>query len=146
MNKPLSIFVVFLVLLGYAAIFMYRNVLLNPTFGFSNDPAASLGTTRAILLSVFTVLGILAKIIYDEIDKSSDDGFSMLKVVQKAVNSRQAWMALITCPVVILAFYKSLNDVQNISLICLLSFQNGFFFKSVFNKKDQKPAEATPLK
>lgn len=135
-NKALSVLLLLFVIAVYIVIFHYRAQTLDEMHGFKDIASNPSDISKIILLSVFTVLGILAKIIYDEIEKASDDGFQIGRIIQKAVNSRQAWLALVTCPIIIFSFYKTINDVDSRPLLSLMSFQNGFFFKSVFNKKD----------
>ncbi len=136
-NKPLSLFLFVSICVIYTGVFIYSSES-SIGFGFNkpDEAAKRPDILRALLLAVFTLIGILAKILYDELDKTPDENFHILKTIQKAMNSRHSWMAIITSPIIILAFYKTISTIDSYVLISLMSFQNGFFFKSILNKKE----------
>lgn len=134
----LSPLIILLILGIYAFIFFFREVNLQEHFGFDKTELDTKQLLlRISLLAFFTLFGILCKVFYDQLAQEKDDGFNVLKVFHKTINSRQAWMSLIVCPIIILGFYKTIQDIDSYPLISLLAFQNGFFFKSILSNKKE---------
>jgi len=137
-NTFFSIVIFCLIPFIYVFVFYIYNLNENREFGFNqSDIDTTKVIIKSVLLGIFTILGIFAKLVYDALEKTSDENFNPLKVIQKAINSRYSWMAIIACPIVILTFYKNISTIDSYSLVCLLSFQNGFFFKSIFTQKEK---------
>lgn len=80
---------------------------------------------RTIAVCIFSYVGIISNSIYDKVlKKSRVPLFKRREIIYSAI----------VAPIVILPIYKSLGDSTDILIICLTSYQNGFFFDSLFEK------------
>lgn len=104
-------------------------------FGFNKGLTfTKLQALRIIFLSSFTLLGIIFSVLYEQTEKANDKNFNFFAILKESYTAKQAWLAILTSPIVIISFYKQIQSIDSIPLICMLSFQNGFFFKSILQK------------
>lgn len=128
---------VILITIVYFIIYSYRELNSIPGFGFDKNGFDILEKLiRPIVLSVSTIIGILSKITYDLIRETKEKEFSITKVFKNAISSKQAWLAIILCPIIILSFYTSIEQIRNNALVAIMAYQNGFFFKSILKKNE----------
>lgn len=101
-------------------------------YGFNKSLAFNkVQVLRVTLLSLFTLFGIIFGVLYEQTEKAKDKDFNFFAVVKKSYTTKQAWLAILASPIVIISFYPQIQSIDSIPLICLVSFQNGFFFKSI---------------
>ena len=101
----------------------------------ANFGSGSLGSDpiKYGLLMVSGVLGILSKAIYDvlEMPRHSPTPESLPRLLARALGFRNVARALLISPLVILALFRAIADIDSYPLVCLLGYQNGFFFQSL---------------
>jgi len=97
-----------------------------------------LATTKAIILALFTIVGIWSKMLFEEIENTDAVKFKLKESIKKVRTSKHTWLTLLICPAIIGSFYESLKTVDNLLLIGMFAYQNGFFFRAVLGKKETK--------
>jgi hypothetical protein len=85
------------------------------------------------IFSLSTFLGVLARSIYEVLTRPKAPK-TYREVFAGAVTPNRLLLALVISPIVIGAFYKTIRLTDDVLLILVSSFQNGFFWKSVMRK------------
>ena len=96
---------------------------------------------RPVIISIGTLLGFLSKSFADQLLKQRSKEVQVRTLFSAALRSRSFWGSLIVAPLVLLLFYKSLNEVTSASLILLLAYENAFFFRSFVDHAGRLVAE-----
>ncbi|MEM1325963.1 MAG: hypothetical protein AAGI23_08425 [Bacteroidota bacterium] len=108
------------------------------SFGFSPESKEdSIALGRIIIMGIATVMGIFSKILFEEIEKSKDFKFSIWDTTKKTISSRNFWLVLLASPVILLGLYSAVEKIDNMILVGLTAYQNGFFFKSIVKDNDK---------
>lgn len=134
----------FLVLL-LAGVFVWLNLAYFTPYPFGEaptgiDPAVYV---RPLIISVATIGGVLFRTLYDELNQSTDHRVKIFQILRWSLSSRAFWVAITISPVIIATFYSSLEQIQGSSLIALVSYQNGFFFRSVLEGVEARKRNVT---
>lgn len=139
MNKLSSFLITIAILSIYFIVFSYLKLNSTIGFGFKLGEINLIETfLRPFLLGLFTIIGILSKIAFDMIEKADEKKFNILEIIKKTINSKNAWIAIIVCPVIIISFFSSIQEIESNPLVSLMAYQNGFFFNSILNKGNEK--------
>ena len=142
MNRFIAFLVVVGITITYICIFSYIKLSSTIGFGFTLNDIDILDTfLRPILLGVFTIVGILSKIAFDMIEKVDEKEFKIKDIFKKTINSKNAWIAILACPAIIVSFFSSIEEIESEPLVSLMAYQNGFFFKSIIGKDKEKEDE-----
>ncbi len=113
-------------------VFGLYDALLTPE-GFSGAPEDT-DWVQAVLLAIGTLFGISARALFEEVQKSDTDVVAIRDSLRDAFRSRTFLTAVLVSPIVILSFYGAIDSVESHSLVSLLAFENGFFFRTVFER------------
>lgn len=105
--------------------------------GFLSSPDVVGLLVRPALVAFATLAGILFRTVYEELTSPGGATGATRSIVRGALSSRNFWIALIVSPVVILPFYKTLAEVESNALVTLMSYENGFFFRSVLSRRER---------
>lgn len=126
---------------GLTLLFGVANFLWLVPHGFSDYQGVT-DFGRPLLMSASLLLGIYFKALYDELQSTSSDRIEISSVLKRSWRSRQFWMALTVSPIVLLSFLPSVDAITSNVLLALVCFENGFFFRSIFNKREQVHTDA----
>lgn len=134
-----NIIILVIVLAGYFILFSYLEIKALNLNGFLDTfDEWNEFVIKPFIISISTLLGILSKYVYDEIEKVSEEKFSIKAVLKKSKTKKSFWLSIIICPAVIGAFYQSISEINSNILIGIIAYQNGFFFKSLFKNDEKK--------
>jgi hypothetical protein len=113
-----------------AVLFSYVQIAYYTPAGFNG--AESSDITRPILLSAFSLLGILSKGVLGVMlrPQARQGG---LGLIASALSPEKIIRAIVVCPLVILSLYHSLQQITDIILVALIAYQNGFFFEAILH-------------
>lgn len=137
MSKLRSIGIILLVTMIYIAVFGYTGLRGQDTSNFTSsiDDIYKLAV-KPVFFAFFTIVGIFSKVILEEIRShkkaAGEKNISISSVLNKGCFSKTFLYTILACPLIALTFYPTLNEISSNSLLGLLSYQNGFFFRSVF--------------
>jgi hypothetical protein len=106
--------------------------------GFSRNESvvALFATIKALILATGTLIGIMSKLLFEEIEKTKFF-VGIGGAINKVRTSRELWLSFLVCPAIIASFYESLKEVDNLLLIGIFSYQNGFFFRALLGQRDK---------
>jgi hypothetical protein len=90
--------------------------------------------------------GVYFKAVYDELQSTSTEYVRILSVIRRSFRSRRFWAALTVSPIVLLSFLPSVDAITSNVLLALVCFENGFFFRSIFDKREQVQSHAQEAK
>ncbi len=142
MKNVFSTLMPLVVFLGYFVLFSVAKYYLTEVefAGFKETDSDLLFEyfLKPSIIGLFTVIGIFSKILFDEVEKSRKYRFSFKRIFRESASSRSLWIVILACPIVILAIYQSVEEIENLLLIGLLSYQNGFFFKTIIKDDDEE--------
>jgi len=130
-----SIFILILLLFLLTGIFFLLKIKFSYGFGYTSSTALLVALKRAIVLSFFTILGILFRLFYDDLKNIKREKIRITNVIRRSINTRATWMAIIISPVIIITFFKSLESISSDALVALIAYQNGFFFRSILGRE-----------
>lgn len=88
---------------------------------------------RPFSISTGTLAGLFSKSFLNEIEIAKEDTLSVKKTLLGTFRSRSFWISLTISPLIILGFYGNLEEITSLTLLWLLAYENGFFFRSVFD-------------
>lgn len=117
-----------------SCLFIYQVYYISP-MGFS-DVTLMNDLLNPLLFSFFTIVGIISRIIYNNIDNHKSKKINILKILKESLEKKEIWLAILVSPIIIASFYTALSQIDNLMLLSLMSYENGFFFKTIFEKKD----------
>jgi len=83
-----------------------------------------------ICLYFMMIAGMIAKYIFDwisEVEKNRQTVFSKLQLMKPMLIS----------PIVFASVYSSMGKIESTLLLFIFSFQNGFFWQTIFNNRNQ---------
>lgn len=102
--------------------------------GFAGDePKNSVPTSAVLALATF--LGILSQQLYTELSRSSEETFSPVEFFKSFFRRKSFWIAVIVCPIILIAVYKGVGQTTDNLLGYLFAYQNGFFFKTILERQ-----------
>jgi hypothetical protein len=121
--------------LGISAFLVLSVVLLAlagaaPRYLTATEAVAAIDLPTAVIATVFILVGVLAKIVYDAISDDNSQRRSTRNLLQDGLSIRNLIRSLIISPVVLSLIYNDLKDLPDFVLM-MISFQNGFFFQTV---------------
>jgi hypothetical protein len=90
---------------------------------------------RPCLVAVFGVVGIVSRSVFDRLQAHPDKPVRLGRVLRETARSKQFYLALLISPIVIITFYGTLERIQSLGLLAVLSYQNGFFFHAIFDRR-----------
>jgi len=126
MKTFLSILMVFfLVALVFSGLF----ILIPRYFGAYQVKDASTWLTLTVL-AVATFAGVVSNSVYDRIMSK--------KETTNLLRKTDVVLASIVAPVVMLPIYQNLQAGTDVIVLALTSYQNGFFFNTLFSKLKKK--------
>jgi hypothetical protein len=94
---------------------------------------------KPLLLSGFSLLGIISKRLFDAASQRTKS--NTLSVLIDALSPLSLIRSIVICPIVIISFYQSLQQISDMILIGLIAYQNGFFFETVLQSREKKAAD-----
>ena len=95
---------------------------------------------RDVIMAAGTLIGVVFRGVYDELERRKGPKVRIGAAVRGASTSRSFWMAILLSPILLVGFRSSLAEMTNLFLLAVLSYQNGFFFRSVLKHGDDKSA------
>ena len=96
---------------------------------------------KPLLLSGFSLLGIISKRLFDAASQRTKA--STLSVLSDVLSPLSLIRSIVICPIVIISFYQSLQQIEDMILIGLIAYQNGFFFETILHSREKKAAEGS---
>jgi hypothetical protein len=121
-------------LLGIAALVPVIFILLEAfgggPLGF-NDVAGKSRTLFPVLLTLGTFLGIVGRTALPSL--LADNSEAALRTLRASFNAQRLIAAAILSPLVIGYFYSTVRDLDDLFLVFILAFQNGFFWDTVIS-------------
>ena len=93
---------------------------------------------KPFLLSFGTIFGILFRTLSEVLERQETDHVRLRLLFSKGVKSRNFWLATFISPVIILSMYPSIDSIDNNLLVALISYENGFFFRVIVEKREKK--------
>lgn len=123
----------------YYLCFVYLGIKGNLSYGFEGNDVISVSMIKPFFIIIFTLLGIYSSIIYDATNKVSksvkaSESKTVIQII-KSIRATEVLKGFLVAPLVLLAFYSSVEQINNIILVMLISYQNGFFWKSIVGGK-----------
>jgi hypothetical protein len=101
-------------------------------------PGAWIANTQAvgigIMYFVLTLLGILAGAVFEALGAAPPDKEITLKDIRGFLMSARAWRGLVASPLIFLVVYMGVASNPVTLPFVVLSFQNGFFWKSAMSR------------
>ena len=92
--------------------------------------------TKPLLLSGLSLLGIVSKRMFDVATQQGRTGIG--DKLANVLSPTSLIRAIIICPIVIVSFYQSLQQIDDLFLVGLIAYQNGFFFETVLQTQGRK--------
>lgn len=127
--------------IGLTGVFGLANLAWLAPDGFLHvDGVAQFG--RPLLMATSLLCGIYFKAIYDELQSTNTEYVRIVLVMKRSFRSRRFWAALMVSPIVLLSFLPSVDAITSNVLLALVCFENGFFFRSIFEKRAQVQTHA----
>jgi hypothetical protein len=120
-----------IVLILYVCFYMYGNNGVISSGFFPQDSDYVL-LVKPMLLAVFTVMGVISRVVFNRLEKSKQQKIKIMAVLRSALASPQLWMAVIVSPLIMGMYYKYMVEIESYVFIAMMSYQNGFFFQTVF--------------
>lgn len=114
--------------------FYYWGISIYPSPFFS-DVFYYKELTRGSLIAFFTILGIFLSSFNSRMESSNDEFPPIVATIIQTIKSKSFIISLCSCPIVILFFYRVIQNIDDYLLISLIAFENGYFCKSIVNKK-----------
>lgn len=109
-------------------------VLFEPiSFGFKDSDISNFRLVQVVVIGLGSYFGIFSKVIFDRISQEKR------KIMRPR---RDATLAAIVAPLVMYPIYSSLKSVDDIVILLLVSYQNGFFFSVVLEKIQSASSQA----
>jgi hypothetical protein len=105
------------------------------------DRVATGDAIRAGILSIATVLGVVSRGIYDELERIPSRHIGFRRLIKLATASKPFWVAILISPILMLAFYESVREISNGFLVGVMAYQNGFFFRSILAARGEPKAK-----
>jgi hypothetical protein len=119
--------------LGAAILYAYiENVYFVPS-GLEETGSAAL--TIPLVLSSCSLLGILSKRLFDTAMARPKGNFGA--ILSDALAPAALIGSIVACPIVMVSLYSRLREIQDIFLIGLIAYQNGFFFEAVLQARSK---------
>jgi hypothetical protein len=118
-----------------ATLFAYWELAL-----FTPAPFAESGyynVAKPVLLAGCSLLGIFSKSTFDALSQRRNWGHATSALVE-ALAPSNLLRAIIVCPIVIISFYQSIQQIGDFLLIGLIAYQNGFFFETVLKSGESR--------
>ena len=101
-------------------------------------PGAWIANVRAVgvgvMYFVLTVLGILAGAVFEALGVAPPDKEMTWKEISGYLKSARAWRGLVASPLIFLVVYMGVASNPVTLPFVVLSFQNGFFWKSAMSR------------
>jgi len=101
-------------------------------------PGAWIANARAlgigVMYFVLTVLGILAGAVFEALGAAPPDKEMSWKDIRGYLKSARAWRGLVASPLIFLVVYMGVSSNPVTLPFIVLSFQNGFFWKSAMSR------------
>jgi hypothetical protein len=113
-----------------AILYTYVEFAYFSPLGF--DEVGSAVPTKPLLLSGCSLLGIISKRLFDAAGKSRTTLAAVLESVLAPVTLIRA---IVVCPIVIISLYSRLQEINDIFLVSLIAYQNGFFFEAILQTR-----------
>ncbi|MBY5767031.1 hypothetical protein HFO06_28700 [Rhizobium leguminosarum] len=112
------------------AVFVLLEALRGGPFGF-DDVTGKSRSYLPILLTLGTFAGIVGRTALPSL--LADSSESALHILKASFGIRRLIAAAILSPLVIGYFYSTVRDLDDLFLVFILSFQNGFFWDTVIS-------------
>jgi hypothetical protein len=96
---------------------------------------------KPLLLSGFSLLGIISKRLFDAASQRTKG--NTLSLLNEALSPLSLIRSIVICPIVIISFDQSLQQISDMTLIGLIAYQNGFFFETVLQSREKKAADGS---
>jgi len=129
---------IFIIIFGLAIIFYFVDIYYFSPHGFFKQEVELYQIKKPLLLSFFTLFGIISRILYNEIEIQNDEYINIFELLHNAFKSKEFWKALLVSPIILIGFYKTIDSINSNSLISLMAFENGFFFNSVIETRKKE--------
>jgi hypothetical protein len=85
---------------------------------------------RPGLIATGTLLGFWTKSLADQLTALPGAKVRVRALLSASLRAKSFWGSLTVAPLVLLLFYRSLDEVTSASLVLLLAYENAFFFRS----------------
>jgi len=137
-RRTIIVILIFALSLALISIFFYIIYLINNSQHGLVDGAINKHNQliKGCLISFATLLGIVSRIIYNKINTIKEESINIITILFESLKSKEFWIAILISPIIIGAFLKTLDSINSYPLLMLISYENGFFFKTIFEKKD----------
>jgi hypothetical protein len=129
-------FSLFAGLLLIAAILYAGSLVSGRHYGF-NSPGSTYEWLRVALISSGTLIGLTSQVLMAQIKAIRANKILIIDELQKFVQSKAFWLAAIASPLVIIAAYKAMSEVNGYLMVFIISYQNGFFWNSVISTREK---------
>ncbi len=124
----IPLFVLAVPIFGAYLIFFTMTEVQHSERGFSSLDIEAM-STRIIVVSLASVFGILSKLALDALQIGAPRLLPFFRV--STIFFRRILSAVIICPLVILPLYSMLQELDDVILLALFAYQNGFFFQTI---------------
>jgi hypothetical protein len=134
LGRMTSVFVIVVIVtvpVLLSALFVWYKVVILLPHGFSSANIPDV--TNAIAVGFCITAGLFSKTVFDMLNRSGKR-VQLLVVLKDALVSRDFLMGLLITPILMIQFYRTLEETGSTLLLLLTAYQNGFFWRMVLSE------------